>query len=656
MSDVSIRVKALDGTWETLGSDRHRGMIAESLELASDQWGPSTCTFSIKSLPWHERVDLWPFTAVEVEIDGILCWAGFVWERPSERNEYRVSCRGWQYHLDDDLYSRAYVHTRLSDWKDSRSELSQSLNPSGGFCAAGQVSSDDAGGIILSTPPGTFQQFTKIGVQLDLGPATRPGNYAKRVVIEWEHSAGDSSVHFYMRSGTTPIVPGSGNLVSIAITGTTTGTSAATISPIPHRYLFAFLEYDTTHANGGDIWFKIKSVKVFRETAYESGNVSVLEADEVIRDALTIAPLLNQDTRLIQESSFNIPEYVTAGYKTPRQVIEEVNLYENYQARVTGGDLRTLEYRPKPVSPRFEVGEWSGGEFTDRSVSGEEIFSQAIVEATGPEGSTIVAERGHGHAGNAASLRRFTLTDSWVTSDGDATISLEQTDVTRPLQAGIVYAVRVVSLQTISGGPFSGNALNVTVGDLGVEELNIGNYAIGFAGPGPWFTYKPFLKRTQVGVRATFDITAPAPPHTGRVDLIVEFRWGGTLVERIGVPRAKTIQVRSAATQPVAERFADLWLGEHRTAPFAGTLAGAGGSMVRIHQTGEPVPPQAMLLHVGEKIRLTDQIDPDTGALGRDGRIAAVSYQPRDNRLAIAIDDRRQDFERLLERYGALVA
>ena len=62
-----------------------------------------------------------------------------------------------------------------------------------------------------------------------------------------------------------------------------------------------------------------------------------------------------------------------------------------------------------------------------------------------------------------------------------------------------------------------------------------------------------------------------------------------------------------------------------------------------------------MLLAAGEKIRLMHRLDPDTGGWGRDGRISAVTYSHDTRSVSIDIDDRRDNFEEVLSRYGLLV-
>jgi hypothetical protein len=54
--DATIRVQGLDVAWETLGSDRHRGIVGETIEASSDHWGPSAASFNVKASPVRARL------------------------------------------------------------------------------------------------------------------------------------------------------------------------------------------------------------------------------------------------------------------------------------------------------------------------------------------------------------------------------------------------------------------------------------------------------------------------------------------------------------------------------------------------------------------------------------------------------------------------
>lgn len=385
---ATVRVRAVDGTWETLGVDRLRGIVPEGVEATANEWGPDQLSFQIKAQFGAQRPDLLPFTPVELEVDGTLVWAGRVRERPSDDANHAVSCQGWQYQLDDDLFDRVYVHTRVGDYVDSRTLLAQNLAL---FTVSGTIA-NDSGTIQIGWPNGAIvPNGAQVGVTLDLGPDST----AKRVVLDWDSSNNSAGTSLYVRASDSPDANAAGvsdDAFNFAMNTGASGTTAGTFATA-RRYVHVFLFRAVGVTYASDTWARIKAIKIFRSTAYESGNASILKADSVVADALAKAPLLESDLTLVSAGTFNIPSYVTGGYSTPRSVVEAVNAYENYRAKIGGTTLRQLVYGPKPTTPIVEFGEWSDGQFDDASISGDDIYDRAIVDATGPDGGRIVSVR-----------------------------------------------------------------------------------------------------------------------------------------------------------------------------------------------------------------------------------------------------------------------
>jgi hypothetical protein len=512
---ATIRILPLGGYWETFGADRLRGISAEGITAACDSWGPSSLDFQVKAEAGARRPDLLPYTPVELEVDGILCWAGFVFTRPSDDNNYSVGCRGWQYHLDDDLFDRSYVHTRLSDWQDVRSLLSYNLAT---YTTSWGVEAG-TGGIALTSAPVALNG-SSAAVLFDAGPDST----IKRVVIAWTSSNNDANntTAYFDSGGSLPLSVGANVIAGIG-TGGASGTYALTLSTA-QRYVQITLG-SNVHTPPAEVWFKVSSALLFRDTAYESGNASILKSDQVIRDALSFATLLSQDPTYISAGTFSIPSYETSGYITPRQAMEAVNVVENMRLKIGGPDLKHLVYDAKPSAPIIEVGDWAGSQFSDATVTGEPIYSRAILDGTGPDGLRLVS------------------------------------------------------------------------------------------------------KRTQ----------------------------SGTLVDRRGFQRSSRVDVGSAVTQAIADRINDLWLTEHDTAPFSGTLNITGSGARRI-VSGQEVPPHLFLLYAGERVRLSNRVDPDTGAWGRDGRIASATYNHSEGSVSLSLDEQPWRWAEVMARYGMLLA
>jgi hypothetical protein len=509
-----IRCDPIDGAWQTLGSGRYRGVVPEGIEATTNVWGPDQLSFNIKTVEAAAlRPDLLPYTPVELEIDGILVWAGRVRQRPSTDQEHQVTCEGWQYHLDDDAISRMYVGTKLSDWADVRQDLNYDLTR---FITKWGVETGST--VKISHPAEAIAVNKSAGVVFDCGPDSS----AARVVITWTSANNDANITCFFDTSAVVPVPTTGAATITTLAGGASGTFTA--SPSDRRYLMIWCDA-AAHTPAAETWIKITSAQVFRDPAYESGNASILKADTVVNNALGTAPLLNQSRALVTAGTFSIPEYATDGYQTPRDIMQSVNAYENYDIQIGGADLKTLIYAPKQTVPAYIVGEWSGAQFADASIAGDDIYNKAIVTGTGPDGAPLVAKR--------------TITQSLVDRGAAASV------------------------------------------------------------------------------------------------------------------RTKVLPIRSAGTSAVYNRFGDLWLADHQLAPFAGKLAATSG--IRRWLGGSTVPPHELLLAANQRIHLSHRVDPDTGNWGRDGFIVAASYHHDTRSVDLDIDDRRDHFESVLQRYGILV-
>jgi hypothetical protein len=405
MDDLVIRVKPPGGSWETLGAGVFRRAKPENVVLTANEWGSDTATFEMKRFAGVPYLDLQPFTEVDVEVGGLLVWAGRVKETPTtdaDEDVIHVQAEGWQYHLDDASYSKLFVHTRLSDWRDARTF---DVDIGNEWVAALNVS-QEAGHISLGAPKGTEWLTTRAaGVVLDVG-ALAVG--VKNIVVKAQRSNGSPGsvgVRLYARASTALGYTGYGgggsgvDLISAynvdsfsqAQGGSYTAGSATGSSTLRFVTLFLYNSGATYTAGGEDI-IKLLEVKVFGDDAYRSGNDSVLKASQVVAHALTKAPLLDQNAGLIETTSFSIPELFFFNPVTAREAVTAVNAFHNYVAKVT--PERLFIFKARPSAPAYEVGSWSGGVFEDASAgSGQEIYNKVIVQGTDAAGQTILVER-----------------------------------------------------------------------------------------------------------------------------------------------------------------------------------------------------------------------------------------------------------------------
>lgn len=525
--EVTVHLKALDGTWEVCGADRARGVWPENVKgIRADGWGSKTAGFDLRRDPKAIWPDIGAFTPVQIDIDGIPRWSGRVAQTPVRDDldsVISVQCEGWQAHLDDDVYERWYVHTRLSDWKDARSHLSADL---AALRSAWQV--DTSGGVKISFPSGVPADGSGM-VYLDAGP----GSTIKQIGWTASSSAWAANNSLYVLGGSTFAGLGAESYNPGSIGAGTSYTDSFTFST-PRRFV-AFRIDSNGHTPAADEWFKLEQIVCVRESAYLSGLSSVLKADVIVKHALSVATddeIIDADTSLIEAGTFNIPEFAMGEPRTPRQVWEAADAFED---RVRKIDVhRRPVYKAKPTVPVAEVGAWSAMSFEDASANdGSEIYERVIVKATAPDGTPLRVERAQSQQPN------------------------------------------------------------------------------------------PFGISTRIGRR--------------------------------GFQRTKVLDVSFALTTSAAEQLGDLFLRAHARTPFKGTVKLTGRGAARDPKTGTPLPVDALLEMTGEMIRFMDRVDPDTGAVGRDARIAEVSVDPDTEEATVTLDNSRAGFDALLARLDVVL-
>jgi hypothetical protein len=661
--DVTVRLSTLDGVWEVGGVDRRRGIVPENVRVEADRWGPSKASFDLRRDPVRPWPDLGAYTPVEIEIGGVVVWDGRIAETPSRSGGDMVincQCVGWQYHLDDDLYERTYVHTRMADWRDMRSLLEVNL----ALAWAAPVISTD-GTITINIPNGTVVPAgARAGVVLDVGVDSE----AKRVVVDYETSANDASASIYFTATDGDDV-GAVASDSSSPTGLNTGSGTKTHTfTTTYRKLFIYFHRSATVTYTGDVWIKLTSIKVFTDAAYESGNESILKAPVVIEDALDRGTLLlSADRSQIDPDAtitFNIPDLAPDGPKTPREIWDGVNAWHDYQSKIDIG--RRPVFRPQPAAPRVKVGAWSPMEDEDPSAnSGEEIYNRVLVTGQTPAGEPVRVER---TAGQQSDARVEVLSNPAPNNPSFDTNTTSWTGVTRDTAsfdsapASGAIAAGATAVETFTGTFAKGKtyalsfAALITAGGL---VVTFGDHAAGdiatYRAPlidGVWtggyaIAWTPRASRTGVTVRFTNDGSASA-----NIDSLALKAANPTLVDRRNFRRTKELQVRSALPSDgaAAAQIGDVWLQGHKLTPFKGSVKIVGDEAVREILTDASVPAERLLLMTGELLRFDDRLNPDDGSHGRDGRMANVAYEANTNELTVALDNTRSNFEALLNR------
>lgn len=691
-SSTAIGLKALGGTWEWVGSDRNAGIWHEGLSCEADRWGPSKASFALKRSPAAAFPDLGAFTDVEITDNGVPVWSGRISETPTSDAQHSVSvqCDGWQYHLDDDVYSRQYLHTKLADYKDQRGMPSAVLG-SGSLTTAGQVTAD-GNGVYLGFPNGTTLAVgTGVAAVLDLGD----GCTGKRIVASWESSNNVPSMDVLVIGADYPGNSYAAGTFDTAITfannAGTGGTNSGTLTTARRYIHLVMYLVSAPGALPFDAFVKFTGVAVFADTAYESANASLITASTIVGDALDRGTiLLNTDRSLITATSFVFPAFGSTEPKTPREIINAVAAtgFDSTHDAMTQVDVyRRMVFAPQPTVAAFEIGAWSGAPVDDASAnSGDEIYSRVIVtgqsadglqlsEATAANDIATGAGSGVPITSPAATNPSFaTNTTGWTAGTGTsitrdtgvfdttpasgrweraASTVLQVGDTltttfTGTFLAGVQYQLTMLAKSTTALGTF----LRAVWGVPGVDALVGGVWALttSFAQAGA--TWTPTATRTSVTLSFTVQPGAPGRVYIDSLNLMAATP---TLVDKRGFRRTKVLSVSNELIPTLADQIGATFLGGHMTTPFKGSTRVQGRGAIRDVLTGQSIAPSWMLLHTEKMLRLSHRIDPNTGGLWRDGRIVNAKWNAESDSVDLTLDSSRTSFDALLARLAIVV-
>lgn len=393
--DATVLIKPPGiGTWGVIGRDYGPGIMPQGLSCTANEWGPDTCSFTLRrdsTLPWG---DVLPYAEIEVEQPGSgVVWGGRVWDtqNPSS-DELSVVCRGWQYALDDDVMRRAWVEQGLSGWVDMRTVPSVNYAV---FPRQSDFQTQTGGTITLSVPARALTAGNTAAVILDMSQAD-----ARSVSVDYVNLTNpNASIDFLVQQYDDTNLAGGVNLsVTATTTMTSPGTDTITVDGASaKRVLLLGLQARVGVTPLNPVSIQITNVRVFRDPTYRTGAASALTAGTVIRDVRTavLSTVLSTDESLIGTTTTAIPHMSTwdmgsNGYATPRQVMTACNAFHDWILKVDAD--KRLRFQARPTTPDIEVGEWSGVDFTDQGDTGEDLYNRVLVQYTDPGGAAAVAE------------------------------------------------------------------------------------------------------------------------------------------------------------------------------------------------------------------------------------------------------------------------
>jgi hypothetical protein len=129
-----------------------------------------------------------------------------------------------------------------------------------------------------------------------------------------------------------------------------------------------------------------------------------------------------------------------------------------------------------------------------------------------------------------------------------------------------------------------------------------------------------------------------------------------TIPDRRGGVRGYTIQSGASLTSAAATQLLQVFLSQRNTTPFRGTIHATSARSLAINPAGAPCAPYQLLRYPGELVTFKHLQNPDTGSLGRDGRIAKATYTFSTNSTELDIDSSAQSYESLLARLAVATA
>ena len=123
-----------------------------------------------------------------------------------------------------------------------------------------------------------------------------------------------------------------------------------------------------------------------------------------------------------------------------------------------------------------------------------------------------------------------------------------------------------------------------------------------------------------------------------------------------GTTRTRVLEVGASIALSDATDVGTEWLRRRSTKPTRGSIQLRGQGAAWWAETGVPIHPASTLRMCGELVRFGDRINPDTGGLGREAVIQAVTYDPVTDTATLTLDGSRDHLDALMARVGMLQA
>ena len=678
MGDALVRVAALDGQWEVLGVDRLRGIVPEGINPTANGWGSDTLGFTIRREPGAVSPDLTAFTPVEVFINGVKRWSGFVWDSEQSQGEeiynrvivegtgpdgapLRVERTNPVLESDADLTGvpqppNPSFDTNAASWTATGSTIARDTGTYDSAPASGLWSSISGGDTLATTVSGTFRAG---GVYLLALRAQTPEPYLNLVEATFGVTGDQGRTHYYndgvMAWATVEVVwaPKATaidpvlTLRSVISTGPLNVDSVAiyrVISTLVDRRGFRrskvlqaqSAQIEETAAELGDVWLRNHKTTPFRGLPSSEHRISVqcrgwpYHLDDDLYERFRVHTRLSdwKDHRALAGAELGENGFGAAA--STQASDGAIVLGFPSGITVTPGLAAgvTLDLGPNASWKRIVVTTETvnGNAFATFAVRGHSQETATGSGATSFEDAISVGMESlttGTRAGTFSTARRYVTIMLYRDDGGSGPVTDD-------------HLVRITSIKAFADTAYeSGNDSALKASQVFADAIDRGTV---------------LLSSDRTGIQATtLDLHEDAREgyQTPREDIEKANSYHGYRT-KIDVERRPIFEPLPSAPKYEVGNWSGVEL-------EGNTLKATGHGAIRRVLGGQPVPPDELLTNTLELIRFAHLIDPDTGGVGRDGRIAAVSgYDPDKDEVTVQIENDEANFDVFVTRWAAL--
>ena len=679
MPVVSVQIQALDDTWQTCGPDSPVKVPPESVECVADSYGSKTASFELKRDPAAPWPDIGPFTPVKVFADNELVWSGRTNGTPSRDGTDRVmsvQCVGWQAHLDDDLVTKLWVHTRMADWKNGRDHLDANL----ATLPTDWGISTNSDTLSITYPANTAANGSGLAF-FDAGP----GRTIKKITWKASSNTWGANNSLYVLSGDTFAGLAGADFYNPGSIVSGTGYTDGWTLPTARRFV-AFRVDSNSHTPSSEEWLKFERVVLFGDAAYESSGVSVLKASDVVRDAISLGTVkLSSDLSGVEDTSFEIPEFAPDARRTPRELIQAVNSFHGWDFHLDVN--RRPVFKAMPDRPALQLGSTSGYQLEDSDQgAADDIYNGVVVTGTDPAGQPVVVERyarqasggftldpdctlsnpsfdidTSGWTAVSGTLGRTTTAGQFDSGPAGGSLAMSsglgsaKIDTTGNPDVGCTYKLtcKVKASGTLSSLGFARVKLQGASGAQFSPDIRFVPGTSSFETRTIYYTPNPGDAGSPLTVWVTL---VSGGSHVLYIDSLELTKCTATVVDRRGFLRRKELQLGFTVPSDgiAAAQIGDVWLNNHITTGFRGT-ATVTGPAVEDRMSAQKIPAASLLTRTNELLHFADRIDPITGAAGRNARLAEVSWKADTDTASLALDSKLGNLDELLGRLAVVM-